>query len=335
MTRLKTRGTSADSPRTNENTALYTIEEISLADTDRLFRFKEENLYGASFSLKGFEYPWILSSHKWRPGDRVLDVGAGYASFARHLAQAYGCDAWIADDFGTASGEPFWERGRSPQAHIAANPEVAYVLERLGRPADSSLPEGTFDVVFSASALEHVPPRLAPRVWNHMDRLLKPGGRLIHAVDVGFPSNYAFDRLLRHLIARALWSRIPGAWRPRLTPLRSKEFAFAKTHGVGMVAAAACVDAMAPLLPKRVRWLLAPGTPRGYVRMVFASLGIRARANGPRLGVLDMVLDPRVVSTSYDEWFHLMRDPESGVTSPRRAAALLIHLRKRDERPPS
>jgi SAM-dependent methyltransferase len=225
---------------------VYTIEEISLADTDQLFRFKREGLYKITFRLKGFEYPWILSSHKWQPGERVLDVGAGYASFARHLAEAYGCDSWIADDFGLASGEPFWTRGRSPRDHVAAHPAVTYVLERLGDPARSSLPEGSFDVVFSASALEHVPAALAPRVWRHMDRLLKPGGRLIHAIDVGFPSNFGVGRLALHLAARAASRRLGRRWPARLAGPCDKEFAFARTHGAGMVLAGIGLDAVEP-----------------------------------------------------------------------------------------
>jgi hypothetical protein len=164
-----------------------------------------------------------------------------------------------------------------------------------------------------------------------MDRLLKPGGRLIHAIDVGFPSNFGVGRLALHLAARAASRRLGRRWPARLAGPCDKEFAFARTHGAGMVLAGIGLDAVGWLLPRSIRAALAPTTPRAYVRMVFDALRVRASTAGHGLGVLNLVLNPRVVTTSYDEWFHLFQDGESGVRSPRRMAGLLIHLRKAEE----
>jgi 2-polyprenyl-3-methyl-5-hydroxy-6-metoxy-1,4-benzoquinol methylase len=155
---------------------MYKIIEVSLADTHRLYQYKLQDIFGADFSLKGFEYPWILTSRTWQKGETVLDVGAAYSRLPIHIQQTYGCETWVVDDFGLKSDEPFWTRHKPPHEHIAKYPEVKFVLERLGDPAQSSLPVGYFDVIYSASALEHVPCTLTPKVWKHMDLLLKPGG---------------------------------------------------------------------------------------------------------------------------------------------------------------
>lgn len=150
----------------------YQLLEASLADLDRLYKFKQEDLFNAEFSLKGFDYPWIVKSHSWKPGEKVLDVGAAYSPLPIHLQSSFGCEMWVADDFGMNSNDPFWTRNASPQEHIAKYPNVKFVFERLGDPASSSLPAGYFDVVYSASVLEHVPTKYICKVWRHLDLLL-------------------------------------------------------------------------------------------------------------------------------------------------------------------
>jgi hypothetical protein len=174
----------------------YQLLEASLADLDRLYQFKQEDLFNTDFSLKGFDYPWIVKSHLWKPGEKVLDVGAAYSPLPIHLQNTYGCEMWVADDFGMNSNDPFWTRNASPQEHIARNPNVKFVFERLGDPATSSLPAGYFDVVYSASVLEHVPAQSIRKVWRHLDLLLKPGGEMLHAIDIPFPSNGGVKKIL-------------------------------------------------------------------------------------------------------------------------------------------
>jgi len=173
------------------------IKEISLANTQRIYQYKRELDYEISFDIKGFDYGWILSSREWKQGDKVLDVGGAYSRFPGYLSKENGCETWVVDDFGIDVNDPFWQRNQSPQDHIKAHPEIHYVLERVGDPDNSSLPTGYFDVVYSASALEHVPPELTPAVWQHMLDLLSPKGELIHAIDIPFPSNGGLKKLLQ------------------------------------------------------------------------------------------------------------------------------------------
>lgn len=267
---------------------MYAIKELSLADTRRLLEYKRDGAFGASFGLKGFDYPWILQARRWEPGERVLDIGAGYSPLPAHLAQTYGSEVWAVDDFGIRSDEPFWTRGKEPQDHIHANPEVRYVLERLGDPDRSSLPAGSFDCIYSASTLEHVPNDLLGDVWRHMDLLLRPGGEMLHAVDLIVPC----DRGLRHWILS--WG-----------------------FEVGL-----------PIVPRRLRIKHARKTARVYLWNAFEALGLPAPRGHGGLDVIRMALDPEVVSEPLEWTFNrMMRDGMTGIRHGR-TASLLIHLRK-------
>jgi len=200
----------------------YQVIEAALADVDRLYCYHLDGVYGADFGIKGFNFPWLLTSHKWKKEEKVLDVGPAYSRIPAYIQKTFGCEVWAADDFGITAGDDFWTRGRSPQEHIEKHPEVKYVLERLGDPAKSSLPLGYFDVVYSLSALEHVPPKIMPAVWRHMDTLLKPGGELLHGVDMIFPSNRGMRTLFLGLLFDWLHVLIPVSYKQehvQATPL--------------------------------------------------------------------------------------------------------------------
>jgi len=188
---------------------MYALLETSLGDLTRLYQYKLEGCFKADFSLKGFDYPWIIKSHTWRPGEKVLDVGAGYSPLPLHIQQTYVVDMWIVDDYGLDSNESFWERNTSPHEYIAKHPEIKFILERLGEVEKSSLPKHYFDVIYSASVLEHVPYSLTPKVWEHMDQLLKVGGEMIHAIDIPFPSNGGIKKIIQVIGFDALIKIIP------------------------------------------------------------------------------------------------------------------------------
>ncbi|MCL4559702.1 MAG: class I SAM-dependent methyltransferase [Chloroflexi bacterium] len=266
---------------------MYEVMEISLADTRRLYQYKQSCTAEIAFNLKGFEYGWLESSRNWSPQDKILDVGGAYSTFPIHLNRTYRCETWVVDDFGLGSGEKYWARDADPHEHIRKHPEVKYVLERVGDPQASSLPQGYFDVVYSASALEHVPAGLTPAVWRHMAALLKPGGELIHAVDIHFPSN----------------------------------------GGMRKIAMAVLFDAFPALAPANLRSSHYLATPSNYARLAFNALEIRS-LDRSRLGIVNMVLNPEVLSENYDIGYN--RIARDGMKDYRfqRVGALLIHLKK-------
>jgi len=180
------------------------FKEISLANVQRIYNFKKNLDYEISFGIKGFDYGWLLTSRKWKQGEKVLDVGGAYSDFPSYLNRQFGCETWVVDDFGIDVNDPFWQRNMTPKNHVDAHPENKYVLERVGDPDRSSLPTGYFDVVYSASALEHVPPDLTPAVWKHMYSLLAPQGELIHAIDIPLASNGGLGKMFQATIFDAV-----------------------------------------------------------------------------------------------------------------------------------
>jgi hypothetical protein len=216
---------------------LFEILEISLGNLSRLYGYIQKDLFSAKYGLKGFDNPWILESHAWKAGEKVLDIGAAYSKFPSYLYQTFNCEMWAVDDFGMTVDDPFWTRGNSPQEFISSHPEVKYLMERLGDPEKSSLPRGYFDVVYSISVLEHIPQSITPAVWRHMDTLLKPGGEMLHAVDIFFPSNGGLKKVL-------------GGW---------------------------VYDTLYGLVPQRLRVRYCFATPQAYVRLALASLGVPYR----------------------------------------------------------
>ena len=147
------------------------------------------------WSLKGYSRAWIISNGTFSPNAKVLEVGAGYSSLPAYLAKTYNVEMWVADDFGVETGKELWGSLGSPKALQEKYPRVRYVFEPLGNPQTSSLPEGYFDIIYTVSTLEHIPPRIVPRVFQHMAQLLVPGGLMLHSVDLGFPFAIG-DRLL-------------------------------------------------------------------------------------------------------------------------------------------
>lgn len=131
---------------------------------------------------------WIQSAHRWRLGDKVIDVGCGYSDLPQNLVTA-GCEVWGADDFGLKSGDTFWLRGKHPHDFVKQYPAVRYVFERLGE-SSSSFPEDYFDVVISNQALHIAKPPHAP-IWRDMLRVMRkaPGCEMLVSMICNFGSD--------------------------------------------------------------------------------------------------------------------------------------------------
>jgi SAM-dependent methyltransferase len=271
---------------------MYTIKEISLADNRRLVQFNVDQVFGAKFYLKGFEYPWILNAREWKSGEKVLDVGAAYSPLPIHIADTYQCEVWSVDDFGTESDEEFWMRNQNPQEHIKTHPQVKYVLERLGDPEASSLPEQYFDCIYSASTLEHVPKEYLASVWRHMDRLLKPGGCMLHAVDLG---------------------------------LRTR-------RGMLSISKSLLLEWVFPLLPARMRQEYSMHTPRLYAYNSLEALGNNSHATRRLPNTLQAALDPSIMLESPKTFYHRVMKDNLTPTKMGRRIALLLHLEKNPEK---
>jgi hypothetical protein len=273
---------------------MFELLELSLADTRRMFDYKQNCEMQIAFGLKGFTYGWLLANRQWKTHEKVLDVGGAYSEFPIFLQKKYGCETWVVDDFGTGSNEPFWTRQRSPQEHIQQHPEVKYVLERVGDPQKSSLPLGAFDVVYSVSTLEHVPGSLTLDVWRHLGALVKEGGELWHSIDVPFPSNGGLKKILFGLLYDAFnWAAPLG---------------FRMSHFLA--------------------------TPRNYARLALRALEVTPQSRhkplkyGSRLDVLNMALNPEVIAETYEYGYNRIVKDKVPNYHFERLGSLLIGLRK-------
>lgn len=196
-----------------------TVTAVHFATVDELFRFKESGFTLEPFpgysddqwGIKAHNRPWIESAGKFTRGERVIEVGGAYSLLPQRIAERFGTESWIADDFGAYSSETLWQRWGDPNAWIAAHPKVHYVKQPLGF-FSPELPSDHFDCVFSVSTLEHIPQKLWRDVIRDMVRITRPGGRQLHTIDI--PSRRPIVTL-----ARAVASRLPLGRRVYSHPL--------------------------------------------------------------------------------------------------------------------
>lgn len=121
---------------------------------------------------------------------RVLEVGAGCNTFFdEHIGNR--CEYWMIHDANFVGAERF-------NAAAATRGHTNFVNGLLGHSSEK-LPDDYFDVVFSISALEHVPRADKESVYGEIFRVLRKGGLSLHSIDL--PSNHAarqeFDIMAR------------------------------------------------------------------------------------------------------------------------------------------
>jgi cyclopropane-fatty-acyl-phospholipid synthase len=123
-----------------------------------------------------------------QPGERVLDVGCGWGSFARHAASRYGAQV-----LGVTLSEPQAElaRERVRQAGLQDQVEIRVADYR-------ELSGERFDAVTSIGMVEHVGEERIDLYARTLFDLLRPGGRLLnHGIaklkDLDTPDEGAFS----------------------------------------------------------------------------------------------------------------------------------------------
>ena len=125
-----------------------------------------------SWFLKGIQDAFIVSQLRTSTGLRICEIGGGNSRVLRRLAPKNTC----------VNVDKFEGGGNGPQ-DIDEIPGVETVRSYMGD-FDSTLEDGSFDVVFSISVLEHVPDEALGDCFADMARILKPGGRMLHAIDL-------------------------------------------------------------------------------------------------------------------------------------------------------
>jgi cyclopropane-fatty-acyl-phospholipid synthase len=105
-----------------------------------------------------------------RAGERVLDVGCGWGSFAIHAASLHGANV-----LGITLSEPQAELGRERAREAGVGDKVEI------RVADyRELSEAPFDAISSIGMVEHVGEERIDEYARRLATMLKPGGRLLN-----------------------------------------------------------------------------------------------------------------------------------------------------------
>jgi len=123
-------------------------------------------------NLKSVQDAWIMAELGQSKGLSIAEIGGGDSRLLRHLAPNNNCvNIDKLEGFG---------KGPKQDPNI---PGVRTVRSYMGE-FDESLEDGSFDAIFSISVIEHVPDEMINDCFADMARLLKPGGRMLQAIDI-------------------------------------------------------------------------------------------------------------------------------------------------------
>ena len=167
-----------------KETTMYILEHFDFARVSEAYDYHRKDAYGREWGIKGHNHPWILDNGEWETATTGLEVGCAYSPLPAAINEQYDVEIWGADDFGMESGQPIWKRHKNPETVMAQFPTVRYVFHRLGDQSLPDLPHNYFDRIYSVSTLEHIPDAAMTAVFQHIDALLKPGGIMLHTVDI-------------------------------------------------------------------------------------------------------------------------------------------------------
>lgn len=133
------------------------------------------------------------------PGSRVLEIGCGTGKLTEGLVER----GLVVDAVDPGPNMIAFARRRVRDSHR--------VEFHVGRFEDVSLPERSFDAVFSATAFHWIDPKVG---WAKAARMLRPGGTLALIMHISYrdESTTADDEAL-HEVFRQYWTD-PHSWYP-------------------------------------------------------------------------------------------------------------------------
>jgi SAM-dependent methyltransferase len=129
------------------------------------------------YDMKTVQDTYMYHLLRNEKGKKIVEAGGGNSRVLRLLRNTNEC--WLVDRFEGM--------GKGPRRKPFL-PKVRIVQDYLGE-FNPQLPDGYFDFVFSISVAEHIPLDYLDNFFRDCARLLKPGGRMIHAIDT-----YVYDQ---------------------------------------------------------------------------------------------------------------------------------------------
>ncbi|MCU0390870.1 MAG: class I SAM-dependent methyltransferase [Thermoflexibacter sp.] len=215
------------------------VEQLRWGTVEELMQFHDEKVPFADWGIKGHNRPFILKNCSFQPNMKVVEVGGAYSDLPQYIAQNYGCEVHVIDDFGVESGEPLWSRWGSREELMQKNPDVKYIFERVGNVSNPNIPLDYYDVIFSVSTIEHIPPTAMYDVFTHLGKMLKKGGMMVHCIDLQIPLKLHKTHDLKGLVLGTLGyyfyfmfaTPFASAQNPQLKTLRGWKSFLKKTFG--------------------------------------------------------------------------------------------------------
>lgn len=129
--------------------------------------------------LKGIQDGYVLSRLDGVRGKRILEVGGGNSRILATLSQPDRAnECWNADRFEGVGAGPTKD----------SNPDTIRVARCFVGEFSAELPSDYFDYITSVSVVEHVPSDALEDFFADSARLLRPGGQIVHAIDL-----YVYD----------------------------------------------------------------------------------------------------------------------------------------------
>ena len=165
------------------------IRKIDLwdaCDKGYLEELKSKNI---SYQLKSAQDLAIYQLVRELKDLDIAEIGGGSSRILERLAQNNRC----------ANIEKFEGRDLGPKGPVALQ-NVRNISTYVGD-FDPQLPDASFDLVFSISVVEHVETPKLDAFFLDSLRILRPGGRFIHAIDIYVedePGRYMVDRFERY-----------------------------------------------------------------------------------------------------------------------------------------
>lgn len=133
---------------------------------------------GLDGDLKNVQRPWAVKAllRSVPPPARILEIGGGEPVVSGFLNEL-GYDVTLVDPYdGFGNGPTEYE------AYVEAFPHVK-IVRGYFEPHMQIFTPASFDAVFSASVLEHLPIEAAAKCFQAIGEFLAPGGASIHCFD--------------------------------------------------------------------------------------------------------------------------------------------------------
>ena len=125
-----------------------------------------------SFQLKTIQDLWVYSQICNESGKKIAEIGCGESRILPTMAQNNEC----------FNIEKFEGADNGPSREIVI-PSVENIKAFVGD-FSSLIPDNTFDVLFSVSVVEHIEDKNFDSFFEDCIRILRPGGYMIHAIDI-------------------------------------------------------------------------------------------------------------------------------------------------------